>query len=109
MAVNSNGVFVVETADELKAWMREFHERADDVFTVPSAAVYAMLQFVESWLDTQWQPIETAPKDGTAVLTYRGPGLIAVAEFWVECGWIVPDGMEITNVTHWMPLPAPPA
>lgn len=62
----------------------------------------------------EWQPIETAPMDGTEVLTYRGAGLIAVASFFGDCGdgngafWCVTDGMGLTNVTHWQPLPEPP-
>ncbi len=59
----------------------------------------------------KWLPIASAPKDGTEILTYRGVGLIAVAA-WMSVGkyanWIVTDGMEIINLTHWMPLPAGP-
>lgn len=54
-----------------------------------------------------WQPIETAPKDGTEILTYRGAGLMAVAAF-VDGYWCIADGCDITSVTHWMPLPDPP-
>lgn len=67
---------------------------------------------------TEWQPIETAPKDGTAILTYRSGKIMAVAE-WLqdrlaqsamvkEGCWCVSDGMIIIGVTHWMPLPKPP-
>jgi len=57
----------------------------------------------------EWQPIETAPKDGTEVLTCRNGNLMAVA-FWRDFrrSWVVSDGAYIRNVTHWMPLPAPP-
>lgn len=67
---------------------------------------------------SEWQPIETAPKDGTEVLTYREAGLMAVA-VWVkyypiwrggdESGWVVSDGADLVGVTHWMPLPNPPS
>lgn len=83
----------------------------------------------------QWQPIETAPKDGTSVLLYTKYGMcegwflkgewsedtpISPAEYsgdvWVcyddeftievELG---PDGFESHwPATHWMPLPPPP-
>jgi hypothetical protein len=58
-----------------------------------------------------WQPIETAPKDWeTPVLTYRKAGFISVAA-WIndKHGWCCTDGVGLLNVTHWMPLPAPPA
>jgi hypothetical protein len=59
-----------------------------------------------------WQPIETAPKDGTHILC-AVPGEIKVHVFiiwWNNGGWcnsLTPD--FITGVpTHWMPLPEPP-
>lgn len=56
-----------------------------------------------------WRPIETAPKDGTEVLTYRKAGLRAVALWDVDYGhWLVPDGAYLRDVTHWQPLPPPP-
>ena len=65
----------------------------------------------------EWQTVDTAPKDGREILTYRKVGLIAVA-FWCEShitftgydfkGWMVSDGMGILDVTHWMQLPEPP-
>ena len=75
---------------------------------------------------TKWQPIETAPKDGTKILLYSKTlpyytNHMAVG-FWNEIpnseyyvGWasgmsrgFVDADEEITQVTHWMPLPNPP-
>ena len=61
-----------------------------------------------------WQPIETAPTDGTEVLVYAR-GSYAVA-FWSgkewrdmgDIGWAGMYGDDGNQPTHWMPLPEPP-
>ncbi len=75
----------------------------------------------------KWQPIETAPKDGTMILIYEGErswmgapsGRIQVAK-WLDGEWGSPaswcvqltnagnDRYPATGVSHWMPLPDPP-
>jgi hypothetical protein len=70
----------------------------------------------------QWQPIETAPRDGTAVLLTDGFD-VAVAR-WEDTGmrfqnlaWVVSryiDGeynstVDFDDPTHWMPLPPKPS
>lgn len=84
---------------------------------------------------TDWQPIETAPKDGTEVLLWRRDSgvflgrWIAPEEFMnevemnqalldgeedrAESDWFYADflyGGRVTDgtPTHWMPLPEPP-
>lgn len=66
----------------------------------------------------EWQPIETAPRDGTAILTfphYRVSHWAEADETMSEDGCFVgrwDDGFEaywcLAKVTHWMPLPSPP-
>jgi len=73
----------------------------------------------------EWQPIETAPRDGTRILLYRPlaekthdyiidikRGIPRNEGCWKET---VPDGMDGANytdgyckATHWMPLPEAP-
>jgi len=78
-----------------------------------------------------WQPIETAPKDGTQVMLTNGA---IVAQGWWEHeepyireerdiegyymgqaehdgfdGWLDCEGGMTPDPTHWMPLPPPPA
>ena len=57
-----------------------------------------------------WRPIRDAPielEDGRDVLllTMDGP-LIA---FWEKGRWLDKDGQLVSFITHWMPLPPPPA
>ena len=65
----------------------------------------------------EWQPIETAPRDGTFVLVC-GPDGVDKAQFrdWsFEPAWTRDytasyenDLADVTAPTHWMPLPPPP-
>ncbi len=63
---------------------------------------------------SEWQPIETAPKDGTQIIAWGeniGHIVTEYAPFngtdWV---WVTLDGPDyhVSAFTHWMPLPAPP-
>ncbi len=63
----------------------------------------------------EWQPIETAPEDGTEVLAsgflYDDPAngrWIEACKFWWS-GWVLSSNdSKVYNPTHWMPLPEPP-
>lgn len=71
----------------------------------------------------EWQPIDTAPMDGTPILLFAQEPLIG---FWAKSprpykfegwtsGWETVGGqydagfIPISAPTHWMPLPAPPS
>lgn len=68
----------------------------------------------------QWQPIETAPKDGTPVLVWESEyGREALTAAYIEFTDPPPDGYHSgwfdrvhghseLQPTHWMPLPHPP-
>ena len=76
-----------------------------------------------------WQPIETAPKDGTDIIVMHVhiETQIVHAAFWIkggadygldddDTGWWSYDKSECSRIkldnwltpTHWMPLPEPP-
>jgi len=66
---------------------------------------------------SDWQPIATAPKDGSAVLAYDGEECAVVR--WGYHTWVkdqpashcwVGEGVDYppNRFTHWMPLPLPP-
>ena len=64
---------------------------------------------------SRWQPIETAPKDGTQILLWiRGieprPRIGYWAERGCDSGWYGLQSQHAYGVivTHWMPLPGPP-
>ena len=63
---------------------------------------------------THWQPIDTAPKDGSDILVADKDGDMAVV-YWHAGGHfeLTFQGLyaaegEFENPTHWMPLPDPP-
>lgn len=72
-------------------------------------------------LESPWQPIETAPTDGTEVLLYRAKKTSSKNAIWPNVtikarlssghyrnGWLWGGHVRDTDPTHWMPLPAPP-
>lgn len=68
-----------------------------------------------------WQPIETAPKDGTAINVTNGVGMLVLVARFVpvanrrsdepqdEDWWrIVGDPYGGVRPSHWTPIPEPP-
>lgn len=56
---------------------------------------------------TEWQPIETAPRDEGELLLYNGYFHIGGWSEWYEY-WVDRTSEEIKNVTFWAELPEPP-
>ena len=64
---------------------------------------------------SEWQPIETAPKDEWILVTDKNVGRIDMVR-WVRISngegynWITLDGVWHPNAAleYWMPLPEPP-
>lgn len=69
---------------------------------------------------SEWQPISTAPKDGTTVLLFRRvePWNVVGYGTWFDDygaqGWLArgfsdpPGNLGLVHPTHWAPLPKPP-
>lgn len=54
---------------------------------------------------SEWQPIETAPKDGSAVLLWGRCGLRLA--FWNGRSWDDGDYFTDLKASYWAPVPAP--
>ena len=68
---------------------------------------------------SEWQPIETAPKDGRHILIWDWEGLASIVEiYWAKDsdweGWVYAEELlaeacpEVDDPTHWQPVPEPP-
>lgn len=54
-----------------------------------------------------WQPIETAPRDGTEIVVYA-PAREGLNSMASKCAWHPDAGFcidELRHPTHWIPLP----
>lgn len=112
----------IRTVTEWRDGARDLPDGDHDLITTTQAEAYAAAKVREA---QQWQPIETAPKDGTTILVwFKQHGAMTVcwgdrdynhtSEYAV---WLVDDhkhgpypvrGYSRGDDTHWMPLPAPP-
>lgn len=74
----------------------------------------ALFEFVRALLTPNWQPIETAPKDGTWILAVsEGIPFVPSVVYWDSeaKGWTEDEyesGEPEWVLTHWMPHPKNP-
>ena len=58
---------------------------------------------------SNWQPIESAPKDGTQVLGFDEFSGVCECVQYLKDEWVTTwDHEDFGRISHWMPLPVPP-
>jgi hypothetical protein len=57
---------------------------------------------------SEWQPLSTAPRDGTPVDLWHKKGFRITETWWDKADAIWSCVMSDVDFTHWMPLPKPP-
>jgi len=100
---------------ELKALAAKLESNALAYEMLGEKQLPALLREAAAALAPQWQPIESAPKDGTFYLATNGklqrvencpPGHVAGIWHRIDGDW---RGHALgDDSTHWQPLPAPP-
>ena len=83
----------------------------EEVEAEVSAALTKMVADERRYAGSQWRPIATAPKDGTAVLGWWADECMIVdwcvfVERW--CSTHDSEDLFMPEPTHWMPLPEGP-
>jgi len=89
----------------------------------PDECTKIVYEAAQAHLDSQWKPIESAPKDGSRFLAYEKKENASTDASCFECWWeedytIDEWGVRVgawdddwalsREPTHWVPLPTPP-
>ncbi len=109
------------TDDELLAWLdKQANNDGSGHSAIGAKCKHLAARFRELLAEQEWQPIETAPKDGTLIEIREKSGRVQIAQWgapgynepnwWVQLtqGGFSMNEYPTTNVTHWRLLPAPP-
>ena len=92
-----------------------WHQDSQEVNAHRATAALRTAGFV---IEQDWQPIETAPTDGTAVLCWpfnysslfegKAEPEIVIGFFSEDDWWCESTVAKTFDPTHWRPLPTPP-
>lgn len=94
-----------------KPWMHDLwaHLHNEHGLTLLESEIYEIVRLS----DPGWQPIATAPMDGSSIVLWS-PKYGIIHAFWQD-RWEVShnnsDGYgdpDLSDATHWRPLPTPP-
>jgi hypothetical protein len=122
---------LAETLEKLKVWfprLLNHYERQSDLNGFSVDISYEMLKRCRFHIDLlaglksvtpnkaevkPWQPIETAPKDGSMIWITDGKKITVALwykgntdDYWKD--WFLSSGVNKEKLTAWMPLPLPP-
>ena len=113
-----------ERFDEFKQALSDAgHPLTNENGNLPLGALQALVAERDALAARQWQPIETAPKDGTYFLMGNAGGaFVGHYKSHAESGyrfdspwrcvmlncWHMSEETRYAGPTHWMPLPPPP-
>lgn len=96
----------------------EHPEKRPSLVELIATALREIEQTARAEGERAWQPIETAPRDGTRILLRETDDEMWVGH-WDTSPWVTGVGAWITlenrsdtyeiAATHWQPLPTPPA
>ena len=111
-----------KTKAEIDAYIGQIHQSNDSI-TLRSAPLYTTPPAAA--VSEPWQPIETAPEDGTEILMTNGVDVSSGQWFSeyggtfdqdgapngdeIDAGWMDWSGGMQPEPTHWMPLPPAPS
>jgi hypothetical protein len=109
--------------------MRMLKENTQVLEAVAAERDAALSELAKLRAEAEWRPIESAPRDGTAILLWDASKNVVVSGCWhnepehdspingYEPGWawwvsdedtVMWDGGPDDIPTHWLPLPSPP-
>lgn len=97
-------VLTPEQIDQIGRSMQPWQRMAEYARVIERAAI-------EAYQRQQWRPIETAPKDGTAVLVLLPKSDIAYAARFMDCWRMTWDHHRLVGgdaPRFWMPIPPAP-
>lgn len=100
----------IEFRDAMQAFANDGRPKNWQRYQVAEAQFNAALAAQPVQATESWQPIETAPKDGTRLLLHYAPRRLTKVGKWDagSCYWSADQWLHEKAPTHWMPLPAPP-
>lgn len=84
----------------------------DEIFSEAADAIEGLSHAVDQmteWRKNQWIPVEERLPDENDVVLITDSLDVGTGYLVHGYGWISPfDDIDMSHVSHWMPLPAPP-